>query len=473
VRRGRWAAALAAAGLAAVPVSAAGSTARAVYAKDVPSVPATLTLRFDAARGEANRVTVLPRLGDPAGVELRDAGATIRAGNGCAQVDEHTVACTPSLFAGAFAELPASFARVVVELGDGADQATNRISLGPAGPRPRVVLHGGPGDDVLIGDDIAVDEIDGGPGDDRISGGGGGDYLEGGPGRDRVSGGAGDDVLSDHDGQTRAGGRVADLHTYDLLDGGPGRDQVSYANRVDGVRVDLALRRGADGDRLTSIEDAEGGRGADVLRGDRRPNRLRGGPGADLLDGRAGNDRLTGGDGADRMLGGAGRDILEAGGGDRAGCGAGFDTVAYPGPTDLVEIDCERAIVAEPDGIWEVAVRLPLPVASDGEVTLRLADTRQADPFSGRVTLQLGGVFLGRPSPVVQLRTGRQLVTSVRLVSAVLARLRGAHRMAVTVGFGGASFMTVLRAPSTQPSGLPIGPGGGVQASCCSATVLL
>jgi hypothetical protein len=464
VSRGRWGAALAAAALVAVPASAGASTVRAVYAKEVPDVPATLTLHYNATRGEANRVTVLPRLGDPAGVELRDAGAPIHAGNGCAQVDEHTVACTPSLFAGAFAELPASFARVVVELGDGADQATNRISLGPAGPRPRVVLRGGAGDDVLIGDDVAVDEIDGGPGDDRISGGGGGDYLEGGPGRDRVVGGPGDDVLYDRDGQTRAGGRVADLHAYDLLDGGPGRDQVSYANRVDGVRVDLSRGRGADGDRLTSIEDAEGGRGADTLRGDRRPNRLRGGPGADLLDGRAGNDRLTGGDGPDRMLGGAGRDILEAGGGgDRAGCGAGFDTVAYPGPTDLAEIDCERAIVAEPDGIWEVAVRLPLPVASSGEVMVRLADTRQADPFSGRVTLRLGGVFLGRPSPAVQLRTGGRLVTSVRLVSAVLARLRGAHRLAVMVGVGATGFITVLRAPSTGPAGRPVGPGGGTQ----------
>jgi hypothetical protein len=464
VRRGRWAAALAAAGLAGVPAVAPASTARAVYAKEVPSVPATLTLRYDAARGEANRVTVLPRLGDPAGVELRDAGATIRAGNGCAQVDEHTVACTPSLFAGAFAELPASFAGVVVELGDGADQATNRISLGPAGPRPRVALGGGAGDDVVAGDDVGSDEIDGGPGNDRIAGGGGGDYLEGGPGRDRVSGGAGDDVLYDHDGQGRAGGRAVDLHAFDLLDAGRGRDQVSYANRVDGVRVDLARSRGADGDRLTSVEDAEGGHGADVLRGDRRPNRLRGGPGADLLDGRTGSDRLTGGEGSDRLLGGAGRDILEAGGDDRAGCGAGFDTVAYPGPADLVEIDCERAIVAEPDGVWEVAVRLPLAVERDGAVALRLADTRQADPFAGRVVLRLRGVLLGRPSPLVRLRTGRQVVTSVRLVSAALARLHGAHRLAVTVDIGGASFVTVLRAPSTRPPGRRIGPGGGVQA---------
>ncbi len=58
----------------------------------------------------------------------------------------------------------------------------------------------------------------------------------------------------------------------------------------------------------TWIEQAVGGRGDDVLIGNRLANRLEGGPGDDRLEGGGGDDVLRGGTGRDRLLGGAGAD---------------------------------------------------------------------------------------------------------------------------------------------------------------------
>jgi hypothetical protein len=471
VRPGSWTAALVAAGVLWLPATASASTVRAVYAKESPSVPATLTVRFDAAPGEANRVVVSSRAGDPAGVELRDPGAPVRPGDGCAAVDEHAVACTPSLFMGAFAERPAAFARVVVELGDGADTADNALP-----GSSRVALRGGEGADALRGHDGAVDDLDGGPGPDRVAGRGGTDFLSGGAGPDVVSGGPGDDTITDDDRlptkPAAASERVASAAAgvRDVLDGGAGRDRLSYRPRGEGVRVDLARRRGADGDLLRGFEDAEGGGGADVLRGDRGPNRLYGLGRGDTLEGRAGGDTLTGGDGADLMVAGSGQDLIAAAEegspapADRAGCGSGRDTVASPEVADRVGTDCERAVLDEPGGGWEVAVALPLPVARDGNVSVRLRDTLDAPQFTGRATLRFGALFLGRPSRVVRLRAGRSMTARVRIVRAALTRLRASGRLTVTVGLGAAGFTTILRPPGTAPPRRRTGPSGGTPA---------
>jgi serralysin len=50
------------------------------------------------------------------------------------------------------------------------------------------------------------------------------------------------------------------------------------------------------------IENAVGGSGDDILRGNSIANKLRGSAGSDVLDGRAGNDVLVGGRGADAFL---------------------------------------------------------------------------------------------------------------------------------------------------------------------------
>ncbi|MGW7692670.1 calcium-binding protein [Streptomyces asiaticus] len=64
-------------------------------------------------------------------------------------------------------------------------------------------IYGGPGNDYLDGAGND-DSIDGGEGDDTIKGGPGNDYLFGGPGQDDIDGGTGDNVI-DQDGSIPEG----------------------------------------------------------------------------------------------------------------------------------------------------------------------------------------------------------------------------------------------------------------------------
>jgi Ca2+-binding RTX toxin-like protein len=74
-------------------------------------------------------------------------------------------------------------------------------------------------------------------------------------------------------------------------------------SNVAGLRENLQIARGV------VIEDAKGGRGADVLVGNAAGNILTGNAGNDTLQGNDGNDTLIGGTGADRLEGGFGADI--------------------------------------------------------------------------------------------------------------------------------------------------------------------
>jgi Ca2+-binding RTX toxin-like protein len=147
------------------------------------------------------------------------------------------------------------------------------------------------GDDTLTGGTRA-DKLDGGEGDDTLSGGGGIDVLAGGAGADTLDGGDGDDTLD--------GGAGADM-----LGGGAGVDTASYQSSTTGVQVDLNVAGpqtstgGADGDRLSSIENVAGSTFDDTLTGDAQSN---------ALSGNGGNDTLIGGPGGDTMKGGAGDD---------------------------------------------------------------------------------------------------------------------------------------------------------------------
>ena len=95
----------------------------------------------------------------------------------------------------------------------------------------------------------------------------------------------------------------------DMLDGKAGNDTASYAAAGAAVSVSLASAAaqdtgGAGKDTLHRIENLEGSRFADTLRGN---------AGNNVLSGGGGNDRLLGGDGADRIEGGAGADVLDGG----------------------------------------------------------------------------------------------------------------------------------------------------------------
>ena len=164
------------------------------------------------------------------------------------------------------------------------------------------LIRAGDGDDILNGGADA-DTLDGGAGDDTIDGGSGNDSINGASGNDTIRAGSGVDTIIGSLGE-------------DNIDGGSGTDTLDFSafGATKPVSVDLAahLVTLSDGDTqvLNSIENVNGGAGADTLLGDHRQNVLRGNNGEDQLDGRDGNDTLIGGGSRDVMTGGAGSDIF-------------------------------------------------------------------------------------------------------------------------------------------------------------------
>ncbi len=442
----RWAPAaalaVAAAGIFAPPAPAA--TAVVVGVQESAAAPSRGVVRYRAAPGEANRLTVLPVAGQPHAVELREATVPIAPGPGCTALEPVAVRCDGRAATSAFGRPSTGLQGVVAQLGDGDDEAASRFEE----PAPGLDLAGDDGADRLVGGG-AGEVLRGGAGDDVLRAGAGGDVAAGGPGRDRVATGAGDDVVEEDDEGARPG--------RDAIDGGPGTDKLEYRTRRRGVTVDLARRRGADGDALRDMESAGGGRGDDVLRGSSAANELRGGDGDDRVQGRGGRDTLFGDPGRDALSGGGGRDDLNLADGvrdgpeaegDRARCGTGSDVVRGVFAADRLAADCERALVeGETPDFFSVLVSQPLRARRSGTVAIRLADAGGDAPFRGRVALRFNGLLLGHPSRVVALRRDGRATARVRLVSAALARLRESRRLTVQVVVGDASFTTTLRAP--------------------------
>ncbi|HSW11797.1 MAG TPA: calcium-binding protein [Solimonas sp.] len=146
----------------------------------------------------------------------------------------------------------------------------------------RGTIHGGAGDDNLIGSELAADRLSGQAGDDVLEGNAGNDTLNGGVGADQLYGGA-------------------------------GIDTASYADAGAGVTANLgnsAVNAGeAQGDSYDGIENLSGSTFNDSITGNGGVNRLNGGSGNDALSGLDGNDTLSGGAGDDSMTGGNGDDI--------------------------------------------------------------------------------------------------------------------------------------------------------------------
>jgi serralysin len=123
-----------------------------------------------------------------------------------------------------------------------------------------------------------------------------------------------------------------------------GRDTLDASAEGSAVRIDLAagafssigtVRGRAATDNIaiafaTAIEDAYGGGGNDVIRGNDLANLLDGGGGNDRLEGLAGDDHLKGGAGNDTLDGGEGADRLEG--------GAGNDTYIVDAGDTIVEL---------------------------------------------------------------------------------------------------------------------------------------
>jgi Ca2+-binding RTX toxin-like protein len=160
-------------------------------------------------------------------------------------------------------------------------------------------------------------------GSDVITGSAKQDFLWSYAGNDTINGGLGDDWLVGGFGN-------------DSLNGGKGTDLLSYYDHVKAVKVVLAesgngtVKIGSEVDRYTSIEDLEGGYGADKLTGNSKSNTIYAYYGNDTVSGLGGNDTLFGWYGNDALNGGAGNDLLSGfRGNDRMTGGTGIDTFEF------------------------------------------------------------------------------------------------------------------------------------------------
>jgi Ca2+-binding RTX toxin-like protein len=197
---------------------------------------------------------------------------------------------------------------------DGSSLSGEGVSL-PRGPAAEadVVgadvedLVGGSGNDALEGNVLA----------NRISGGGGNDWLYGGPAGDCSSdvdvldGGSNDDVFHQS--------ALADCG--DTMIGGTGTDRADYQLRTADllISVDGAANDGASGEQdnvKTDVEVVLGGSGADVITGSALADELHGGPGNDVINGAGGDDNLIGDSGNDIVNGDAGNDTFWESGAD-------------------------------------------------------------------------------------------------------------------------------------------------------------
>ena len=399
------AAAACAAALLVLPARAGAATAHAVANQNRFGFPPTVALSYDAAPGEANRLTITAPAGTTGEIELRDPAAVVSPGPGCERIDDHGVACSPRRLIGPTDPAPAGFARITARLGDGADEA--RLEGGVAGE-----LRGEGGNDVLRGSS-------------------GADVIDGGRGRDTLEGAAGRDLFVEDDESAR-----------DDIDGGEGGDRVDYTNRRRPVSVDLGRGRGADRDRLRRVEEVAGGRAADRLFGGRGLNTLIGGGGRDLLSGGGGRDVLDV------------RELEGAPQADRARCGPGSDVVNYVAASDRLSRDCERALLqGEQPDTFSVLVSQPLRAQPSGVVEVRLAVPPGAEHFRGRAAIRFHGVLLGRPSQLVSIGQRDRATARVTIVGPALSRLRGSRRLLVQLTLNDAALTTVLRAPLAPRSG--------------------
>jgi hypothetical protein len=437
-------------GLVLMPGVCAASTVSLADRSPVDYGSGWASVAYRAAPGEANHVLLTTV--DELTVRVTDPNAVITVGRACRSIDAHTAECSVAGL-GLNGLIGAQ-----VEAGDLNDVVESR--------GPGLSANGGRGDDLLESSSIAAG------------------ILNGGGGRDTLLGGTNRDTLIDGD----AGG-AADS---DVLDGREQGAIVSYASRTAPVLVDLDDPGGdgeaGEGDVLRSITGAIGGRGADVLRGDRGGNSLDGGPGSDRLYGLGGDDSLAGGGGDDRVAGlggddfirgqagrdaldgGSGRDFVDGGAGrdalrgddgadsltsGSAHCGDGVDEV-QPAARDYVARDCETArfglrVTRREFADSKRIALVPYPVAVDrSTVTFKLecpylSLDGESDPVTlqGRVTLRSdGGMLLARarlPDPCGNARFGSPVPTlkvRVPLSSTGRRLLRGRARI-VTVAFAG------------------------------------
>lgn len=218
-------------------------------------------------------------------------------------------------------------------------------------------VHGGSGNDVIVGSD-ADNAVFGGGGADQITGGEGHDNLHGNDGDDTIHGNAGNDSIYAGDGADSVwagtgGDSVMPGTGTDIAFGNEDGDSIRYSERTAPVTVnpDGSASSGEAGESDTieaDFESVEGGYGNDFLYGTNAANVLYGNDGndvlyglggTDMLFGFAGDDQLQGGDNADLLQGGDDNDAIDGGSGsDQIEGSAGTDITIYAGRTAPVNV---------------------------------------------------------------------------------------------------------------------------------------
>jgi Ca2+-binding RTX toxin-like protein/protocatechuate 3,4-dioxygenase beta subunit len=250
---------------------------------------------------------------------LRQAGATDGDDQVKIKFDKNTNEYVVSGFGVTQNFAEAQVGSILVEAGIGIDEITIEASV-----TIPVEMHGGDGDDVLVGgsgpntifgdggnDSITgnkdVDHLEGGDGDDVLVGKAGNDTLIGGAGNDQLRGDDGDDTLQGGDGDDDLDGALG----MDTLDGGAGNDHLSggpesgdMANILNGGDGDDAIEGGNEADTI------DGGAGNDIINGNAGNDIIHGGTGDDIILAGDGADQIWGDDGNDKMEGGLGDDIF-------------------------------------------------------------------------------------------------------------------------------------------------------------------
>jgi Ca2+-binding RTX toxin-like protein len=243
------------------------------------------------------------------------------------------------------------------------------------------LICGGPGNDVLIGHQEPNGKyleteaiVEGGRGNDRLlggiqlDGGRGNDELRGEEGKDTLYGGPGNDVID--------GGEPDDADFY-------GGDTAAF--RAGPVTADLVTHkaRGEGRDRLIGIENLEGTRQDDVLRGDEDRNLIDGGGGADTLNGR-GNDDTFAADGSEL-------DPDVKTGLDKVDGGGGTDIISFQTRRG-VEVNLARGTVKSGGGLSERLERIENVVGSyKRDVLIGDGHANMLDGYDGRDVIKGGG----------------------------------------------------------------------------------
>ncbi|WP_030611890.1 calcium-binding protein [Streptomyces sclerotialus] len=281
MRKPAFAATATAVATLALAVSGAVLTAPAAHADTAPQ--ATLVhdegaLRYQAAAGQTNRLSVsvaytdvdpsefgsdyLITFRDQAGMAIDPSAGEWDACTFPSAADHTVVQCTIPEPLGSD-----DSTTYEVDLGDGDDTATIASDTAAI-----AAVHGGSGDDVLKG--TGQNQYNGGDGNDRIDG-------TDGLGAD---GGAGDDVLTG-------------ACQY-ICRGGAGDDEVTGTGDINALYGDDGndiLHAGSDNDEVY------GGRGNDTLHGENGNDTMYGNSGNDVLYGGAGKDTLSGGPGTNKV----------------------------------------------------------------------------------------------------------------------------------------------------------------------------